>query len=260
MHAGRFLLALGFSLTLAAVPSRPAWGLTLSQMENATRVLVRDTASDTNYQRFSSATLDGFLNEAQRDFQNRTWLARGLTDINIVGGTNLSYFLPADFLGVIRLYAEGSNGGMVGYDLHELNIQTRNANIYAGAVVQQGGQSQSGIYVSSPTAFFVNNFNYEVAGSSPTIEIYPWPTTTNALDLFYAIQLPQLVNPTDVPFKGVLQALSFHDALVDFAAARCWQLLGRSDLSDFHMKQYLARVDIAKLVSFKPVNTATGMK
>ena len=236
MHAGRFLLALGFSLTLAAVPSRPAWGLTLSQLETQTRVLLRDTSADTNFQRFSQAEIDSYLNEAQRDMQNQSWLYQGSFTMDLTSGT-IEYALPADYITTIRVTV----GSMSITQVSEAGLDGGNGGQDAGSV----GMNWT-VSLATPTAYFIDSF---VSGGASQIGFYPNPkytTSGGAVFVQYVRQVALLVNPTDVPFGGNSELSPYHDALADFAAGRGWQLLGRSDLSSFLMGLYGARATQAR--------------
>lgn len=242
------LLASALVLGLA-LPS-PGRALTLSQLESTTRTLIRDTALDTNFQRFSTAQIDSFLNEAQRQMQNDSWLYQGTFSMDLTSGT-IEYPLPTDYITTIRVT-------IASMSLTQVSFQ--------GLDGQNGGSYGSGspgynwtVSMSTPTEYFIDSF---VSGAPSNIGFYANPKyTTSGGMVFvqYVRQVPLLVNPTDQPFNGNSELLPYHDALADFAAARCWQLLGRPDLSTWLMSMYTARATQARTNLNKQPNWTPGM-
>ena len=212
--------------------------LTLSQLETQTRTLLRDTASDTNFQRFSTAQIDTFLNEAQRQMQNDAWLYQGAFRMSLTSGT-IEYPLPADYITTIRVT-------IASMSITQVSFQGLDQNSTNWTVA-----------TSTPTEYFIDSF---VSGAPSNIGFYPNPkfTTTNSVFVQYVRQVPTLVNPTDVPFNGNAELLPYHDGLADFAAARGWQLLGRPDLSTWLMTMYSSRASQARTNLNKQPNWLPG--
>ncbi len=228
----RRILASAFFLGLA-LPS-PGRALTLSQLETQTRVLIRDTTSDTNYQRFSNATLDAFLNEGQRDMQNQSWLYQGAFTMDLTAGT-IEYALPADYITTVRVT-------LANIPLTQVSFQGLDAN----------GTNWT-VATATSTQYFIDSF---VSGTPSNIGFVPKPKFTTAggtVFVQYVRQVPLLVNSTDVPFNGNSELLPYHDALADFAAARCWQLLGRTfNLGLYTARTTMARSNINKMPNWLP--------
>ncbi len=231
-----------------ALPS-PGRALTLSQLETQARVLLRDTASDANYQRFSNATLDSFLNEAQRDMQNQSWLYQGAFSMGLTAGV-IEYPLPSDYITTIRVTISSQSLTQVSFQ----GLDGQN-----GSSVGPGSVGMNWTVASStPTQYFIDSF---VSGTPSNIGFYPKPkVTTSDFPVFvqYVRQVPLLVNASDVPFAGNSELLPYHDALADFAAARGWQLLGRADLAQFNMGLYTARTAMARANLNKMPNWQPG--
>ncbi len=230
------ILASALVLSLAL----PSLGraLTLSQLETQTRTLLRDTASDTNFQRFSTAQIDTFLNEAQRQMQNDSWLYQGAFSMGLTSGT-IEYPLPVDYISTIRVT-------IASMSITQVSFQGLDQN-----------STNWTIATSTPNSYFIDSF---VSGAPSNIGFYPNPkfTSTNSVFVQYVRQVPTLVNPTDVPFGGNSELLPYHDALPDFAAARGWQLLGRPDLSTWLMTLYSSRATQARANLNKQPNWQPG--
>lgn len=212
--------------------------LTLSQLETQTRTLLRDTASDTNFQRFSTSQIDAFLNEAQRQLQNDAWLYQGAFTMGLTSGT-IEYALPTDYIATVRVTI--SSAAITQVSFQGLDQNSTNWTVAT----------------STPTSYFIDSF---VSGGASNIGFYPNPkfTSTNSVFVQYVRQTPTLVNPTDVPFNGNSEILPYHDGLADFAAARGWQLLGRPDLSTWLMTMYSSRAAQARANLNKQPNWQPG--
>lgn len=228
-------LALWFGLPLAG-----ARALSLSQLETQTRVLLRDTSADVAYQRFSNSTIDSFLNEGHRQMQNDSWLYQGSIALNLVAGQQ-EYALPADYITTVRVTISS-------VPLTQVSFQGLDANYTNWTVVQ-----------STPTQYFIDSF---VTGAPDNIGFYPTPkiNSTGSVFVQYVRQVPSLVNPTDIPFAGNSELLPYNDALADFAASRCWTLLGRNDLAGPMMAMYTSRASQARANLNKQPNFQPGMQ
>lgn len=227
-----FWLALGLAL-----PS-PGRALTLAQLETQTRTLIRDTSSDTNFQRFSTSQIDSFLNEAHRQMQNDAWLYQGAFTMSLTSGT-IEYALPTDYIATVRVTI--SSAAITQVSFQGLDQNSTNWTVAT----------------STPNSYFIDSF---VAGGASMIGFYPNPkfTATNAVFVQYVRQVPTLASATDVPFAGNSELVPYHDALADFAAARAWQLLGRPDLSSWLMALYASRTAEARANLNKQPNWLPG--
>jgi hypothetical protein len=222
--------------------------LTLSQLETQTRTLIRDTSADTNFQRFSNAQIDAFLNEGLRQLQNDAWLYQGSFNMDLTSGT-IEYPLPADYISTVRVTISSMS-------LTQVSFQ--------GLDGQNGGSYGNGspgynwtVAMSTPTEYFIDSF---VSGAPSNIGFFANPkftTSGGVVFVQYVRQVPLLVNKSDIPFNGNSELLPYHDGIADFAAARCWQLLGRPDLTTWLMALYKdraaqARANINRQPNFQP--------
>ncbi len=229
---------LASALVLGLALPFPGRALTLSQLETQTRTLIRDTSSDTNFQRFSTAQIDNFLNEAQRQMQNDAWLYQGAFAMGLTSGT-IEYALPTDYIATIRVTISSMA-------ITQVSFQGLDRNSTNWTVA-----------TSTPTQYFIDSF---VSGGASMIGFYPNPkfTSSNSVFVQYVRQVPLLVNASDVPYAGNSELLPYHDALADFAAARCWQLLGRPDMSTWLMTLYSSRTGEARANLNKQPNWQPG--
>lgn len=223
--------------------------LTLSQLETQTRILLRDSATDVAYQRFSQATIDSFLNEAQRQMQNDSWLYQGAFSMDLTSGT-IEYSLPADYIATVRVTIASMSITQVSFQ----GLDGQNGGSYGNG---SPGYNWT-VLLSTPTEYFIDSF---VSGGASKIGFYANPkytTSRGAVFVQYVRQVPLLVNAADVPFNGNSELLPYHDALADFAASRCWMLMGRPDLATPMMGMYTARAAQARVNLNKQPNWQPG--
>ena len=239
-------LALWFTLLFQGQATAQVFTPTLSSIETQVRLLLRDTSNDVSFQRFSNATIDGYINEGQRQFNNDAWVYQGSFTMGLTAG-QIEYALPSDFIAIVRLTIS--------------NIAIPQVS---EAGLDGGGSNSSPNYIgvnwtlalSTPTAYYINEF---VTGAPPNIGFNPTPKFTSVGSVFvqYVRQVPAMVNETDNPFNGNVEFYPYTDAIADFAAARCWMILGRSDMTTSLMGMYTARAaqaraNLNKMPNFLP--------
>lgn len=228
------------SLILLILLAAPSHALSLGQMRNHVRSLIRDRYMDFDergVERFTDWVIDDFLNEAQRDMQNNAWLYQGAFTMDFTSGT-IEYPLPSDYITTIRVTVASMSITQVS----EAGLDGGNGS--------QDATSMTGmnwtVSLSTPMAYFIDSF---VSGSPSRIGFFPNPKyTTSGGTVFvqYVRQIQNLVNDTDVPFGGNSEILPYHDALIDFAASRCLYLSGKNDLAGTLMAMYAARTSAAR--------------
>lgn len=225
------MLAVGL---LALAYPRLALGLQLSDLLVSCRVELRDSATDANFQRFSDATLAAWINEGQRDAQNKTWILQGLYNFTLVSAQR-TYQTPADFLYPVRVVLSG-------HRLTETNFNQLDSGSGSGGY---GGYGWS-VLTSTPTQYYLDSFV-----SSPTMMgFYPCPASASqgaGVWVQYA-QIPApLAAPADVPFDGKLSLYAYHDLLVHYCAMKGWQTVDRNDMASGFAALYAAGVATAKM-------------
>ena len=226
-------LILVISFLTTAYPPR-ALGLQLSDLTQMCRVNLRDTASDANFQRFSDASLAAWINEGQRDVQNKSWVLQGTYTLDLAAGVR-TYQTPGDFLYTIRVLVANKRITQTSYNQ-----------------LDAGGGGTGGIdwtvISSTPTQYFL-----DILASSVTLMgFYPLPkltTTGGAVRVQYA-QIPQtLALATDLPFDGKSTLFAFHDVLVHYCAMKGWAMLSRPDLSAGYSSLYAGEVATIKMAA-----------
>lgn len=239
------LLWAGLVLVLSSV----GWGQSLSQLNASVRLRIRDTTLDATNQQFTDAQITQVLNEAQRNVINATWVLTNTTSFQLLSGQR-EYVMPSDFISPLRVII--SSVPIVETTLQSLdasgNTET-NPTYY-------GGGTQWETTTSTPTAYYMErDFN-----SNVIMGFYALPSTTSApgqVKVYYAQQVTNLVNPTDLPFNGRTDLLQYADLLVDYAAATLWQAQAVMDYANSYWALYTARLklmndDVGKMPNYNP--------
>ena len=192
--------------------SSPGLGLQLSELRDLTRLKLRDTTSDSNFQKFTDARILTLLNEAQRQIVNQTWLLSGTTTFGLVSGT-AEYPMPDDFLAPLRVTISNKA-------LEETTYQGLDAD-------RTDWTTRS----STPTAYYITGYSNSLLPTQMGFVAKPSTNSVNSVTVFYAKRAADLVSDTDVPFGGKKIFLSYHDLLTDCAAGMGWLIQGRADLA-----------------------------
>jgi hypothetical protein len=217
---------LAAALALLA-PSSPGWGLQLSDLITECRAELRDTTTDTNFQRFTNAQLTGFLNDAQNQIDNTVGLLSVSYGFDLVAGQR-EYALPLDYKAAWRVTLSGQRLPATSYNaLDQISNWT--------------------VARSTPTAYYINTYSSSTA--SLIMGFYPTPrlsTTGGSVQIFYA-QIPtQMVNLTDLPFNGRSNFAPYHYALSHYCAFRGWLVQNRPDLAKGYADVFASDVKMMK--------------
>ena len=228
----RLCRILAVALALSA-PSSPGWGLQLSDIETDCRIALRDTAADTNFQRFSNSQLASFINDGQAQINNTVEPLVGVYAFDLSAGI-AEYALPSDFKSVYRLSLANQRVQAVNYNGLDANYTNWT------------------IAVSTPMNYYIDAYD----NAQVYVGFYPTPKVTTAggeVLLFY-FQIPvTLVNATDVPFNGKSNLYAYHDALTQYCAMRGWTVQNRADLASLDSSLFTADVAAMKNdVNFTP--------
>lgn len=213
--------------------------LTLSQLKTELRRSLRDNPSDTARQRYSDSTLVDYLNEAQRDVVNTTWLLEKATGYALSPRTTY-YTLPSDMLAVHKVYFTNRSNQTI--TLKEF--------------------SQSGLYDTmpaweltggnSPVNYWVSHTTYS-SPSNPTglrISYIPIPsangTSTGTVTVWYYFQATDLATDSDIPFDARRVLYPYHMALVYHACMRLKLIEGKSDEAKDYSALYQSYLAVLK--------------
>lgn len=219
---------ISFLLLLCSVGAN---ALTMSQIETQVRRNMRDTATDTTLQRYSSSLLIDMANEAQRDIVNQTWAIESITTITPSVGT-IFYSLPTDYLATIKVsYRKGTTAP---YELTEVSRKGLFASNPAWETTT-GSPTQYYIRQSTTTDFqelaFVPPINSGGAGTA-TIE--------------YFASAADMAAGTDTPFGASQWFIPYHDAIVYRITARLKMIEGKNDEATNYMTLYGNYVSVMK--------------
>lgn len=215
----RIIFAATLVLSPWALPS-PGWGLQLSDLLTNCRVALRDTASDTNFQRFSDAQLTSFLNDGQNQINNVVEPLVNAYQFDLTAGT-AEYPLPADFKAVYRVTLSGKRIQSTGYNALDANFTN--------------WQTAS----STSTYYFLDYYSSTTASIQMGFYANPKYTTTGGSVLLFYYQNPAaLAASADVPFNGRKNLYPYHDALTHFCAMRGWAVQNRADLAKLYADMY----------------------
>lgn len=212
----RNILRVFFFSLLAFLPSESN-ALTLSQLESQARVLGIDNGPR---QRFSTATIDSYLNEGQRIAVVDAKPIIELTSFALSGGTTY-YPLPTDFLQVRR----------VTRDFLDMKEETPESLANKAGLAWEIAQAL-------PTNFYIN-FSYR-----GMIGMYPAPgaSNTGTIRVDYYAQATELVNGADLPFDSIPELTPYHYLLAYYAAYRMTLIDGRSDLAAMYGAEFNAGI------------------
>lgn len=211
----RIIFAAALVLSPLVLPS-PGWGLQLSDLKTNCRTALRDTTSDTNFQRFSDAQLTSFVNDGQNQINNVVEPLLGAYQFDLTAGSR-EYALPTDFKAMYRVTLNNQRLQGTGYNALDANF----TNWTTGT--------------STSTMYYLNAYSSVTA--SIQIGFYPTPrfTTSGKSVLLFYFQAPALlVSDTDVPFNGRRSLYAYHDLLTHFCAMRGWAVQNRTDLAKIY--------------------------
>lgn len=213
--------------------------MSVSELNTRARIYLKDTATESNRQRFSDADLLVFYNEAVSDMIDSTWCLTASTTISIVGSTTTStqeYDLPSNFIKPTGVWLKNKA-------ISEITVR--------GYLDDKG--TDWTVTKSTPTMYYIRNIG------SPKIGLYPSPSfsDTDALKIEYIMQAEQLTSGTSIPFNGRTDLYQYHYIIPVYAAYRGWMLNGQLEIANNMLQQYLAFIkrmaeNIGKMPNYKP--------
>lgn len=186
--------------------SSDARALTLAEIETRVRRNVRDTATDTSLQRFTTSVLTDAANDAQREVVNATWCLEGATTVTLSAGTTY-YDLPATYIAAIKVYytKTGSSQRV------ELEEKTRAGFVASNPNWETTAGTPAYYYIRQSTTATVQQIAAipPVSSSSAgtlTVEFYAQPT--------------DMSDDADVALGEESWLVPYHDTIVHYMTAR----------------------------------------
>lgn len=216
--------------------SQSVYALTLANLKTEVRRNLRDT--DPIIQRYTDAVLLDYINEAQKEVVNATWLAEKTTSYQLTALTTY-YVLPQDFLAPKQVYFRSG-------------IQTP-------IVLQQ--DSQRGLYGkypnwerlttgSTPVEYWISNATSpSQSGVSPlNISYIPIPTNTSTgtVTVWYYNLVADLSADTDIPFENRRFLYPYHMALAYHATYRIKLTERKDDEAQLYFQMFKTYIDEIK--------------
>ena len=199
---------------LLLLTALPASALDLTALRDQTRELTLDTGTRL---RFSTTTIDRYLNEAQRIAVTDTKSIRKSIHYESTVGTTY-YTMPSDYWQVQR----------VTYEDIEITEQTPIALSLKAGLKWETVQAR-------PTNFYIN------LSSRTLLGLYPVPgstSSTGTIKIEYYSLPTDMTAITDTPFDGIQELTSFHYALPYYAAYRLCAIDGRLDLMSLYRMEF----------------------
>lgn len=208
-------------LALLLLPAR-GHALTLGDLRAEARVLALDNGVRL---RFSTSTIDNWLNEAQRLVALETKSIRKAADFTTTAGATY-YALRSDVIQVSRVTS----------NYQELGEETPES--LAGKVGWNWIEAKG-----KPTSYYLN------FATRSYIAFYPWPDTgssTTSIHYEYWSQATDLSAAGSEPWNGIDEFTPYHRILAYYAAAHMTAIDGRPDLTAFYLQMYQAGLDRMK--------------
>lgn len=205
-------LAVGLFFLL---PAPDAYALTASEIITRARVLLRDTSSDTDRQRYSDAQLLSWVNDAQREANSFAWILRSSYTFTLSGGTT-EYFLPSDFQATWR----------VTYKNKKID-QTSHNELDAISVAWQNASGEVQKY-------------YVYIATSPKMGFYPAPVaaSTGTAVVYYLQRPTELTATSETPWNAWSQLSTYHSGLAYYVAYRGLLTIGETTLAGPYLQEW----------------------
>ncbi len=204
--------------------------LTLSTIRDQIRRNVRDTASASARQRYSDAILLEFINEAQREVVNLTWLTEATTTYGLTTGTTF-YDLPSDFLAVKLVEYEDTNSATI-----ELKEKT-----YKRTFQDNPDWDNS---ITDPLEYFI------LQDDDTSLQVgyvgIPSASSTGTVTIRYLNLPSDLAADGDLPFDGKLHLIPYHYSIVYHATARLKLIESKVEEANAYVQLFNISVGLAQ--------------
>lgn len=221
---------------------------TLSQIRTEIRRNLRDT--DSSRQRYTDAVLLDFINEAQREVVNATWLGEK-TSSYILSPLTTFYSLPTDLIVITNV--DFKDRGNTTLPLQEMTLRGLNARNPDWRRTQ-----------GTPLEYYVDK---ATTSSQLQISYIPIPTSqsTGTVTIRYYYQVPDLSSDSDVPFDSKRHLYTYHQAIVYHATMRIKMIERRIDEANFYATLYnnylaIIRNRLGDLPNYNPSVGVTGSR
>jgi hypothetical protein len=203
--------------------------LTLGNILDRVRPLIRDTATTSTLQRYSDSYLTVLANEGQREVANLTWCVVKSTTVTLSANTTY-YSLPTDYIAVKDVVYIQSGASAI--SLPEWTQDKVNSNNPDFESMSAGTPSY---YFTSPPS-----------NTATRISFIPVPNSSSlgTMKIRHIAQSADMSATTDVPFNGYLVLYPYHDVIVDYVVMRIKLIESEADTAAIFQKFYMQKVDI----------------
>lgn len=227
------------------------YALTLSQLRTEIRRNIRDTGSTSADQRYSDSVLLSYINEAQREIVNVTWLLEKTTEYALSSRTTY-YALPNDTINVIQVKFTNPGNARYVIDLDETSKSKLKSEMPNWEMI--GG---------SPVQYLVDQGTFSSIASAIPLRIsyIPIPTnlSTGTVKLWYYNQPTDLASDSDIPFDGKQHLVPYHMTIAYYVAMRLKAIEGRGDESVLYMNLYSSALKLIQRAIGSMPNYSPGM-
>lgn len=209
----RLVFAL-FGVLLFAVPSFAANSLTLSDMRDHVRRIMRDTPVNTDDRRYSDDFLNDVINESHQQISGRVWNDEHEYTFALTAQTSY-YFLPWDVTDIVAVRWVKTNNEKI-----DLDRTTRQKLMNDNPNWERFG--------GPPSEYFVQISSYQ---DNLEMWLIPAPDTNNtgSVQLRFRAQPLNMTADADRPFNGEYVFDPYHYTIVYLAVGRLKLLEGRTN-------------------------------
>lgn len=227
--------------------------LALSDLRTEIRTEINDDPTDTARRAYSDAVLLRYLNEAQKEIVNFTWLCERATSYVLSPGTTY-YPLPTNLIAVHQIY------------------------FYVGGVTTElEEKSQKGLYDDSPSwetqsgqpsdYWISSSSNPASQVSAPLFISYiPIPTSqsTGTVTIWFYNMPTDLSADADVPFDNRRNLYLYHMALAYHVISRIKQMQGQTEAQDYNSRYErvmgILKENLGKMPNYSPSFSIPSIK
>lgn len=210
--------------------------LTLSDVRDQIRILIKD--NDSSRRRYTDAQLLEFINEAQRDISNSSWIVQKSTSITLLTGTTY-YSLPSDTVEIARVTRD--------YKILDETTFDKEDSDASGST----WELESGV----PMEYFQDSTQPDKIG------IRPWSSgtsSTGTVRVHYIAQPIDLSSDSDVPFNSHNRYLPYHDTIIYYVVTRIFMLEGDTGKVSWYAQLYESRVQMMREKVGQKINYMPG--
>ncbi len=221
-----------------------AHAVTLGSIKTLVRYNIRDTAEESERQRYSDTVLENIINEVQKDVNNQTWAVESSTSYALTANTTY-YAMPSDYVAVKR--AVFINSSSVTRQLEEKSEK----GVLDTSPNFEGTSGTPSAYMLSQT---------KSGAPSTRITYLPVPTSTAQLGTVrvdYVSQPYDLSDDSDSPFNGAVQLVPYHQTIIYGVTFRIKIIEGNVEEAKIYGDLYdrsvqMMRDALGKLPNFRP--------